>query len=349
MFTRRLKAIIKYNNKDISDELSKYLLSINFSDAISGEADTLDIQLEDKDKLWQGAWLPDKGAVLDASIIQTYWTSNLPDPQLLPLGLFEIDEIESNSPPSTVTIKAVSVPNNNTLRGIDRTRAWEKTKLQTIAQDIAKAASLQLYYDTAENPVLDRAEQTEQSDLSFLQGLCQNAGMALKVADQKIIIFDEAMAEQVAPKITLVKPESGYVSTADMTYYDKLLSYSFKSKVRDVYAACRLDYQDEKTKKKITYTFNAPGKTGKTLVINEQVESTAEAERLTKMRLREKNCEEQTASFTMLGRFDLLSGVTFAAKGFGAFDGIYIIIRSNHNFGGGYTTGIEARRILNGY
>lgn len=96
-----------------------------------------------------------------------YWQTLSELPQSLRLGLFEIDEITSSGYPSEVQIKAVSVPDNNTLRGTERSRSWEKAKPQVIANDIASAAGMSLFWDTEENPVLDRVEQTEQSDLSF--------------------------------------------------------------------------------------------------------------------------------------------------------------------------------------
>lgn len=48
---------------------------------------------------------------------------------------------------------------------------------------------MSLFWDTEENPVLDRAEQTEQSDLSFLYAICKDKGLALKISDKKIIFL----------------------------------------------------------------------------------------------------------------------------------------------------------------
>lgn len=48
MEARRILTIIKYNNKDISADISKYLKSISYTDNLSGEADDLQITLEDK-------------------------------------------------------------------------------------------------------------------------------------------------------------------------------------------------------------------------------------------------------------------------------------------------------------
>lgn len=349
MEARRISAIIKYNNKDISVDISKYLKIISYTDNLSGEADDLQITLEDKAGLWQSTWMPEKGALLDVILQQKYWQTLSALPQSLRLGLFEIDEITSSGYPSEVQIKAVSVPDNNTLRGTERSRSWEKAKLQVIANDIASAAGMSLFWDTEENPVLDRAEQTEQSDLSFLYAICKDKGLALKISDKKIIIFDEAKYEAEKAKITIVKPGTVYKKESGMKYLFVGTGYSLRTKIRDIYAACRVSYQQGSSKSNIEATYTAAGKKGKTLQVNEQVESVAEALNLAKKRLREKNKDEVTGSLNMLGNFVLLSGVTVNLLGFGAFDDKYLITRASHDIGSGYTTNIDVRRCLNGY
>lgn len=349
MEARRILTIIKYNNKDISADISKYLKSISYTDNLSGEADDLQITLEDKSGLWQSTWMPEKGALLDAMLQQKYWQTLSALPQSLRLGLFEIDEITSSGYPSEVQIKAVSVPDNNTLRGTERSRSWEKAKLQVIANDIASAAGMSLFWDTEENPVLDRAEQTEQSDLSFLYAICKDKGLALKISDKKIIVFDEAKYEAEKAKITIVKPGTVYKKKSGMKYLFVGTGYSLRTKIRDIYAACRVSYQQGSSKSNIEATYTVAGKKGKTLQVNEQVESVAEALNLAKKRLREKNKDEVTGSLNMLGNFVLLSGVTVNLLGFGAFDDKYLITRASHDIGSGYTTNIDVRRCLNGY
>lgn len=349
MEARRISAIIKYNNKDISADISKYLKSISYTDNLSGEADDLQITLEDKAGLWQSKWMPEKGALLDVILQQKYWQTLSALPQSLRFGLFEIDEMTSSGYPSEIQIKAVSVPDNNTLRGTERSRSWEKTKLQVIANDIAIDAGMTLFWDTEENPVLDRAEQTEQSDLSFLYAICKDKGLALKISDKKIIVFDEAKYEAEKAKITIVKPGTVYKKESGMKYLFVGTGYSLRTKIRDIYAACRVSYQQGSSKSNIEATYTVAGKKGKTLQVNEQVESVAEALNLAKKRLREKNKDEVTGSLNMLGNFVLLSGVTVNLLGFGAFDGRYLITRASHDIGGGYTTNIDVRRCLNGY
>ncbi len=334
---RRARIKILYDNKDISKDLAQYLKSFSYNDVISGQADDLSITLEDRTGLWKNDWLPEKGATLVVSIITQAWWKDTFSEEELPLGIFEIDEIEVGGPPEEVKIKAVSVPNNTSLRGVDRTRAWEKTKLSVIANDIAKEAGLSLFYDTYTDPLLDRSEQTEQSDLSFLMKICNDAGLALKITDNKIVIFDEEKYEKNDIIMTITKGA------------DLIKSYNFKSSTREIYSACHVKYQNSDTKNNIEYTFALKNKQGKTLMINQEVKTIAEAETLAKKKLREKNKEELTASFSLVGTFLLVAGVTINIVGFGKFDGKYIVSKASHEVGGGYSVNIDLRRCLDGY
>lgn len=344
---RKCEVLVKYDDKDISTDLQPYLKGVSYTDNLSGEADDLQLTLEDKEGLWQSTWFPDRGATLDVSVKLINWQGI--DEQTVRLGLFEIDEITSQGVPSEVQVKAVSVPDDNSLRGKERTRSWEKAELKKIASDIATGAELALVYDVEDyNPTIDRAEQTEQSDLSFLYKLCADHGLALKICNKQVVIFDEAKYETADAVMVLLKP--GVITTSKLTKVDKLKSYSLRSKIRDIYKACHVKYQGGKKKAKIETTFTDPNKTkGKTLEVNEQVKSIAEAERLAKKKLREKNCEEFTGSFSFLGNPELLAAVNVQLEGYGAFDGKYIITKATHDISNGYTTNIDVRRCLNGY
>lgn len=332
---RRAWLKVTYNSKDISADLAPYLKSFSFNDVMSGEADDIQITLEDRQELWQGDWLPNKGDTLKVSIVTKAWELPTDGEKELPLGVFEIDEIRISTPPNEVKIKAVSVPNNSELRGVDKTHSWEKTKLSVIAQDIASGAGLELFYDTDDDPELDRAEQSEQSDLSFLMKLCKDKGLALKVSDKKVIIFDEEKYEHAEPVKTIVK--------------SALKSFDLKSSTREVYKACHVKYQKSDTKELIEYTYTVPGKDGKTLQVNDEVKTIGEAEKLAKKKLREKNKDEITISLSLLGDFDLLAGNMIMLDGFHYFDGKYIITKGIHDIGSGYTMKLDLRRCLDGY
>ena len=51
----------------------------------------------------------------------------------------------------------------------------------------------------------------------------------------------------------------------------------------------------------------------------------------------------------MIGSFSLLASNTVMLSGFHAYDGKYLIIRSSHEVGSGYTTKIDLRRVIDGY
>lgn len=343
---RRCLVIVTYNGKDISADLQQYLKSVSYTDNMSGEADDLQLTLEDRQGLWQASWMPEKGATLDVSVK----VIDAGTEQVVRFGLFEIDEITSSGMPSEVCIKAVSVPDNNNLRGVERTRSWEKAELKSIANDIAGGAGLELLYDAKDyNPTIDRAEQSEQSDLSFLYKLCADHGLALKICNNQLVIFDEADYEAADAVAQLLKP--GNIAADGAKTIKHLKRYSLSSKVRDVYKACHVKYQEGKDKQKIEATFTAPDKTdGKTLEVNEQVSSIADAERLAKKRLREKNSAEISGSFDIIGCPELAAAAVIQLSGFGVFDGKYILTQVRHEIGsGGYTTGVDMRRCLNGY
>ena len=76
-----------------------------------------------------------------------------------------------------------------------------------------------------------------------------------------------------------------------------------------------------------------------------------QADNLAKEALREKNQNENPATFTLPGNPKLCGGVTILVRGWGKFDGKYIIESSKHSVtnGEGYITTITCRRVLEGY
>ena len=350
MTPRKATVKILYNNKDISESLAPYLKSLSYTDSMSGQADDLQITVEDRSGRWEGAWFPDKGAKLTVSLVTSSWSSLSATETTTPLGVFEIDEISSKGYPSEVSIKAVSVPDNVKLRDETQTRSWEEVSFRRIAKDIAEEAGLTLVYDLDENPMIDRAEQTEESSLAFLHNMCRQRGYALKVYKEQLVIFDEADYEDGDAVAVIVKPKTVYTAAKGTTYITNLLSYSLSTKMREVYASAHVSYYDSDIRETIEATYSDSSKTtGKTLQINEQVGSIAEAKELAKKRLREKNAQEVTGEISLIGTPSLMAGVCVTLKGFGSFDAKYIIERARHTLGSGYTTSLSIRRCLDGY
>ncbi|WP_312117959.1 phage late control D family protein [Brevibacillus reuszeri] len=335
--TRRTHLQLTYNKTDITADLEPHLVSWSYTDNLSGQADDLQITLEDTAHRWIGPWAPDTGAVLNGTIIRMNWESE-GQTDKLPLGQFEIDTIDFNFPPSVVTIKGISVPESSSLRGQAKSQAWEKTKLSVIAGDKAKKAGLKLLFDVDENPEYDRIEQTEETDLSFIVRLCNDAGLCVKVTGTHLVILDEAKYERQA-SITTINKNSA------------IKSFKGSTTSTGMYRSCRVEFHDPKKKKKIRAVFTPPNapKTGRELFINQKVESVAEAMRLAKKKLREANKNAVQVSLSMVGDPLYVAGITLDLNDFGFFDGKYIVTQATHSQQSGYDTSLQLRRCLEGY
>ena len=339
---------------DISEDLAKYLLSLSYTDNLSDEADDLNITLEDRAGLWLLDWYPEgEGNLLDVTI-HTYNRITLQDKEtVFHVGKFEIDEIEVTGHPTTVQIKGVSVIGGGTLRGTRKNRTWDKISVWKCANDIAWENKLGLIWDCDANPNLDHVEQADISDLEFLQKICKDNGMSLKVTPEQIIIFDDAKYEAKGAVITVYRPGEYAELDKNTMPLRWLLDYSFRAKTRDTYWKCHVKYQKSKKKEVIEGEFAAPNKTkGRVLYVREQVENKAEAERLAKKKLREANRDETTGNFSTIGNPNFAAGQVINMQNFGHFDGRYLVTKVSHEIAGGngaYTTKMEIRRCLNGY
>lgn len=337
MEARRVKIKCLYDSQDISQDIAAFLKSFSITEVLGGEADEAEITLHDREELWMGDWLPEMGATMDITLQIANWEGE-GDIRELPFGKFDVDEMTESGWPHEVKIKLISVPVTGGINTVKRTRAWEKVKLSAIAQDVAGGVGMELYYDTEEDPMQERAEQSEQTDLSFLQKLCKDAGLSLKVTDNKIVIFDVSKYEQADPVLEIVNGTNA------------VKSFECRQTIHDIYKACHVKYKHSKKDELIEFTFTDPKREkGETLEINEKVESVAEAEKLAKKKLHEKNLEETSVSLTMVGNFALLASNTVTLKGFHTFDGKYLIMKSSHEVGSGYTTKVDLRRVIDGY
>lgn len=355
--SRRAWLEIKYTPKDkdsgepddISEDISKYFLSLDFNDNMSGTVDDVELVLEDRAQLWGEEWFPDTESLLDITIHTFNWTNLAEGEKTYPAGKFEIDEIEVSGFPSTVHIKAVSVIGNSSLRGVLRNQTWENISVWKCADDICQRNNLKLYWDCEDNPNLDHIEQADESDLHFLQKICQDNGRSLKVTPEQVIIFDDDKMEKEEPLLEITKPGCND-RNPKYQWVHMLTNYSFKAKTRDIYWKCIVKYQKGKKKEIIQGEFVNPDMSeGRILHVGEQVENQAEAERLAKKKLREANKEEYTGSINSMGDFRISAGLTVQLTGFGIFDGRYIITKAVHRISGTYTTDFDVRRCLNGY
>ncbi|MGL1931758.1 MAG: contractile injection system protein, VgrG/Pvc8 family [Desulfotalea sp.] len=326
------KVIITYDGKDISAALAPYLLGVTYTDNEDGKADDLNISLEDSEHYWQDSWFPEKGSTLTASIElkRNEITSQMS------CGTFQIDDISLSGPPDVVTIKAASIT-AKTLKKEKRCRGWENTTLEKVAGEIAKKHGLSLFYQVADLVKYDRADQRDESDLTFLHRLCKDQDLSLKVSDQKLIVFAGKDLESATSVFSIVRGT------------DEIETFSFNTKSHDVFKSAEVSYHDPKKKEVHKYTFDDPtGKDGQVLKIKKRATSLVDAKQKAKAALRKSNKDEVTASFTLFGDTGILSGLTGDVSGYGNFDGKYIVENCSHavDDSGGYKTSLNLRKVM---
>lgn len=161
----------------------------------------------------------------------------------LDCGSFEIDAVDFSDPPPKVSIKAVAVPLTKDIRTQLKCKAWEKVTLKEMAAKIAEVALMSLLYSSANNPLLDRADQRQASDLEFLQRICADVGVALKVTDNQIVIFDEAEYEAKDAVFTFKRGDA------------RITSASFSQDTSQTAESATVSYKDPKSGQLVQETF----------------------------------------------------------------------------------------------
>jgi phage protein D len=322
------------------------------------------------------------GTILRVKICVENWNGE-DDYGELDCGDFEIDLVDFSGPPDKVTIKAVSTPISSGMRREEKTRAWEDTTLQKIAQDMADSAGLALMYEVESEIQLDRVDQLQKSDMGFLMELCTQYGISLKVTSDQVVLFEEAVYEAKGVIDTFDKKEIG----------GRLLSYSCSQNTGDTVSKAVSSYKDPKSGRLVEAEFEPPEPpaTGQVALINARpgdlrgddfrngvdtasedpggtfdtgfkafndtagdfedirADQTDNAKRQAKAVAREKNKHEWTCTLRMVGNINMVGGVNIQLTGFGVYSGKYSVDEATHSVGGGYITTVKAHRVLVGY
>ena len=142
------------------------LVSLSISEKRGGEADQLDLVIDDTDGL---APLPKEGARIH---VELGWVQGAEvTPGLVSKGDFIIDEVEHSGPPDTITVRARSADFTSKLKN-RREKSWHGTTLGTIVQDVARRHGLKprCAPSMASIPITAKA-QSRESDLAFLKRL----------------------------------------------------------------------------------------------------------------------------------------------------------------------------------
>lgn len=281
-----------------------------------------------------------KGLSIQADIVIENWKGDGVDCGLY-CGRFELDSLTASGPPAEITIKATSLPYNSALRKTEDSKTWENISLWWIASEIAASGGMTLQWLIGEDPYYESVEQTKQSGVSFLAELCKKEGLALKIHDNSLVIFNQWSVDYVTTPVRTIVYGDGT--------YEK---WNLSTSENDCkYDSCEITYVDPNTQNLIqghAYAddYDSESDDHHVLRLWQKVNSAREADTLATRLLRQHNKYEYTVKFTVPGDPALCAGETVRLKGWGAFSGNYIISQAKHSVGdSGYTTQIQLRRV----
>lgn len=151
---------------DLADKINPRLVSLSLTEKREGEADEIDIRLQNADGLLQ---IPEPGAVLTLGL---GWVSGDDVPiGMVAKGRFTVDEVGQEGPPDVVTIKGRSADMTGQLRQ-RRTKTWRDTTLGSVLGEIAARHGRSARVESGlANLAIAVIEQEGKSDLAFVADL----------------------------------------------------------------------------------------------------------------------------------------------------------------------------------
>ena len=321
---------VLYNNKNITADIAKYMLSISYSDKTDGESDEVQIELEDVDALWQNSWYPEKGAKLTVKIGS------------LNCGVFEIDEIEIKGPPSVVSIRGMATGIKSSLRS-KKSDAHENKTLKQIAQKIATAQKLTIVGEIPEI-TLGRVTQNKETDLSFLKRIAGMYGIIFSVRDTKIVFTSVYDLEK--------RSHSFELDITDISSYSLKDKADAPKKTKSIHASAKDNKKIEADKQFADWQKEEGYKYPDSASEDEETEYSY-SENKQQSEHKAKAVMHLASSNQFEGNIDLefnplaCAGNNFQLNGIGKLSGKYHIKASTHKIdkSGGATTSCEIKRL----
>ncbi|MGO1072696.1 phage late control D family protein [Lysobacter sp. CA199] len=166
------------DGKDLTTRIKPRLLELTLCEARGGEADQLDLVIQDHDGRMA---LPRRGADLSVSI---GWI----DAGLIDKGSFRVDEVEHRGAPDLITIRARSADLTHQMR-TRRERSWHGVTLGAIVRALAGEHGLQARIASALASInVAHLDQTGESDVHLLTRLGQQYD-AVATVKSKTLLF----------------------------------------------------------------------------------------------------------------------------------------------------------------
>ena len=336
---RRVAIVVKYGGDDISKSLEEYTSKITITDNFKDSIDDVSLSLRnDTDRFLMPNWALEIYQELDITVITENWKKEDEGRISYPLGIFNIDSRDFSK--NSVSIKALAIPLGEA-QDQKNSKSWTSISMSGLGQEIAGKHGLEFKFMSDADPNLKNLKQEKETDFSFLKKVINDEGAVLKIAFNKLIIFDEEKFEEKPAKFKLSIKE---------------LDYRITEKTKEIYDAVEVTYinpQTNKTEKiMVTATTSNQIKSGtgkkesnpygkyfgektppkkkpkktneKILKLNRRSKS-GDLSEFARKKLKRENTKRVELSFSIVGDMGIYSGDTFELYDAGIFNGKYLV------------------------
>lgn len=326
---------IFYEGKPITAHIQPHLIDLSYTDHLSDQSDELQVQFEDIERKWIGAWFPTQGDKLKLQL-------GYQGEPLVDLGEFEIDDIEwsYDNNGSSVSLKALSTGISKANRTL-KPKAYENTTLAEIVRKVAKNLDLNLSGTVAHIPI-QRVTQYQERDVEFLTRLAHEYNHSFKIVGKTLVFTTMNSLESRAP-----------VAVID---FAQVKSLRLRDRIKDVAKTVEISGFNQAEKKTLTKTKQRQSKrpskkqakahNADTLKIITRGESAEQMEARAEAGLAQSD-DQQAGNLTLIGNPKLVAGNTVWLANMGMFSGKYLIKSARHSLSRsqGYVTEIEVRML----
>lgn len=327
------EATITYNGRDVTADLSPYLMEIAWTDRLTGEADSLDVRLAAPSALqtrWLADWYPDKGMTLSATL-------GYRGAAQVATGEMEVDEIEIESPPLAISIRAIAAGLSRQVR-TRIGKAYEAMRLSQIVDAIAARMGAKRAGTIDPDPMLDRVTQYQEGDWAFLSRLLREYGYSVKLTDNNKTIA-------VARAKTLAEQEDVATLTPSL-----ITAWRYRDKITDVPQKVEVRHHDPAKGSVTTAEKKSGGDSAEDVVlVHRRVRSPEDAAAQAEGEEERHAIDKTALTLTLPGDPAIVAGVIVKLDGFQRLDGRYLVQEARHSISrGGYVLEIDTRRLPDG-
>lgn len=305
-------AIILYNKKDITKDISRYLMSLTYADFEKGQSDELLLQLKDPDKKFIGKWKPQKGDKISAQI-------GYSGEPLLNCGTFTVNgaNLHSDEQGDVVTINSLAASISQTIRQ-KNSKPFEGTTLIQIAKEVGarhgyKVAGSEGFIK------LQRERQYDETDLAFLHRISSKYGYIFKLTDNIITFIKSENLENSKPLMVLTRKD--------------IESLDLEDTATKTYTACKVQYFNPKTGKYMSYIAKSNQKDVKNDVLKLQDKCSSKEEAIAKAKAGLKAGQTLVEGSVSLkcGNRNFIAGANYTLDEYEEYNGKYHIKSSVHH------------------